>query len=91
MQTEDAEHEAGGKRLDYDAVVRIAGSIAPWKISAILALNATVEDLEEAVAWVSVEIGDSGLRHDSGREAVADGRAAGIYEILVADRAEPDD
>ncbi len=90
MQTGDPDSESG-QRLDYEAVVRTAGSIAPWKISAILALNATVEDLEEAVAWVSVETDGSGLHHARAGEAAADGRAAGIYEILVADRAEPDD
>jgi hypothetical protein len=80
-----------GRTLDYDAVVRVTGSIAPWKIAEILALNATVEELEQAVAWASVEAGDSGLHHDSAGDAVAEARVAGIYGILVADRAEVDE
>ena len=78
------------RRLDYDAVVRTTGSIAPWKISAILALNPTEAELEQAVAWVSVESDGSGLRHNSGDEPASDGRVAGIYEILISDRAESD-
>jgi hypothetical protein len=80
-----------GRKLDYDAVLRVTGSIAPWKIAEILALNATVDELEKAVAWVSVEADDSGLHHDSGSGAAAEARVAGIYEILVADRAEVDE
>lgn len=69
--------------LDYDAITRAAGEIAPWKITAILALDATVGDLERAVAWAYAEEGQTGLHHI---ETV--GKAGSIYEILISDRTD---
>ena len=75
-------------RLDYDAIVRTVGLIEPWKITAILALGASIEELEQAAAWVSVEDDESGLRHESAGDAATEARVAAIYEIMVSDRAE---
>jgi len=79
------------RKVDYATIVGTAGSIAPWKISAILTLGATVADLEEAVAWISVEQDGSGLHHASSTDIVRDSKAAAIFEILSADRAESSD
>jgi|HigsolmetaAR202D_1030399.scaffolds.fasta_scaffold57163_2 hypothetical protein len=81
------ERDRRPQELDYDAVVRTVGTIAPWKMSAILSLGATVADLEQAAAWISVETDGSGLRHEPAG-AVAEARAIAIYDILTADRPE---
>ena len=79
------------RRLDYAMVKQMAGSLAPWKVSAILALGATVGELEQALAWMSVESGGSGLHHAADADLARDSRVSSIFEILAADRPEPED
>lgn len=85
MGAEGSDRE-GRQRLNYERVVRVAGRIAPWKISAILALNASVDDLDQAVAWASAESGSDGPRRTGG-----DGMAGSIHEILVSDQPDSDE
>ena len=90
MQSQDT--DAGARRkLDYAAIKLIAGTIEPWQVTAILALDVTVGELEQAVAWMAVESEGSGLHHAADRDLATDSRVAGIYEILAAERADSDD
>ena len=64
----------------------MAGETGDSKVAAILATGATLEDLEEAVAWAS---GESDVM---GEERLPlSGRAAVIYDILTADEAYEED
>lgn len=90
MQSSDSDTEAQ-RGLDYASIKQTVGTIEPWKVSAILALGATVGELEQAVAWMTVESDGSGFRHAADRDVATDSRVAGIYEVLAADRAEDED
>jgi len=59
---------------------RLVGDIDDAKVSAILALNPTIEDVEEAVIWIE-ESGE--LRPDG--EWKLSGKASEIFDILTSD------
>ncbi|MEZ5666934.1 MAG: hypothetical protein R3F55_05795 [Alphaproteobacteria bacterium] len=71
------------ERLTYDRVVAVAGQIPAWKVSAILALGATVDELEQAVALVSAEAGMDGAPH-----VARASRVGSIHDILAGERIE---
>ena len=81
---DDAQASAG--KLTHDRIIRIAGEISDAKIAAIEATGATLEDLEEAVAWAS---GESDVMGDE--RLPLSGLASVVYEILTADEAYDDD
>ncbi len=67
-------------RLDRRAILEIAGNIEDAKVVAIERSSATIEQLEEAVAWAS------GLDAAMGKEHhPLSGIVAQLYEILTAD------
>jgi hypothetical protein len=68
------------QRIGHDDVVRLCGDIEDSKISAILGTGATMEELEEAVAW---SIGQDDLMGEE-RKPLS-GNVAQIYEILISD------
>ena len=66
--------------LTHDAVCRIAGNMDDSKVAAVLATGASVEQLEEAVAWAT---GESDVMGDL--RLPLTGRVAALYDILTAD------
>lgn len=81
-------HDAGAatNKLTHDLIVGIAGDTSDAKVAAILATGATVEDLEEAVAWAS---GESDVM---GEERLPlSGLVSAVYDILTADEANEED
>jgi hypothetical protein len=66
-------------RLTADEVHEICGDVLDWKVSAILALQPTAEDLAVAVGWANQqdELGQEGLP--------LEGVPAQVYEVLTAD------
>ena len=78
--------ETAASKLTHELIVRIAGETSDAKVAAILAAQASVEDLEEAVAWAG---GESDVM---GEERLPlSGLAAVVYDILTADEAYQDD
>lgn len=77
---------APADKLTHDTIVGIAGETSDAKVAAILATEATVEDLEEAVAWAS---GESDVM---GEERLPlSGLVSVVYDILTADEAYEED
>ena len=74
---EQQEPQAG---LTHEAILRIAGDISDAKAAAVEAAGATVEELEEAIAWAA---GESDVMGDL-RLPLA-GKVAVLYDILTAD------
>ena len=80
------EARASARKLTHDLIVEVAGETGDSKVAAILATGATLEDLEEAVAWAS---GESDVM---GEERLPlSGLASVLYDILTADEAYEDD
>ena len=77
-QTDDRQKTSA--RLTHDEIVRIAGDIGDAKAAAVEAMGATLEELEEAVAWA---VGESDVMSD--RRLPLAGRTAALYDILTAD------
>jgi len=79
----------GGKAapaLTRNRVVSMVGQLEDAKIAAILAANATVQDLEEAIAWAEAESDVMGEMEKRLTEP-----AVRIYRILMTSKAtEPD-
>jgi hypothetical protein len=71
--------------LDHNEVRRLCGDVPDWKIAAIMALEPTPEEVEEALAWSS---GEDDVMADARKQLT--GKVAEICEILVSDE-EPDD
>jgi hypothetical protein len=66
--------------LTHDEVRRLCGDIVDWKLSAIIATGASLEEIEECVAWIS------GLDDVMGEERKPlTGKVAEIYDILTSD------
>ena len=63
-----------------DQVVAIVGNLDDGRLADILALQPTLEEVEEAVAWSS---GESDVMGEERKPLV--GVAAAVYEILTAD------
>ncbi len=72
--------KAAKPRLTHDQILRIAGEISDAKVAAIEAMGATLEELEEAVAWA---VGESDIMGDQRRPLA--GRIDALYDILTAD------
>lgn len=66
--------------LTHDQILRVAGDISDAKVAAIEATRATLEELEEAVAWA---VGESDVMGDQRRPLA--GRISDLYDILTAD------
>ena len=66
--------------LSHDTVVRIAGDVSDAKAIAIIACGASLDELEQAVAWASLEDDVMGKERRSLTGIVAE-----LYEILTAD------
>jgi phosphoglycolate phosphatase-like HAD superfamily hydrolase len=66
-------------RLTPQDVKQIVGDLDDAKIAAILATDATVEELEEAAAWAS---GESDVMGEL--ERPLEGVVATVYDILLA-------
>ncbi len=66
--------------LDAEAVRRLCGDITDATISAILAVGASIADLEAAIAWAA---GESDVMGEARRPLA--GASAAIYELLAAD------
>lgn len=78
--------EITARKLTHELIVGITGETSDAKVAAILATRASVEDLEEAVAWAS---GESDVM---GEERLPlSGLASAVYDILTADEAYQDD
>jgi hypothetical protein len=77
MKAPDAGEAA---RLDHGEVRRLCGDIADWKISAILATGAEIDDIEVAVAWAA---GEDDVMGEARRPLV--GAAGAVYDIITAD------
>ena len=85
--TESPQHEkASAGRLTHDLIVEIAGETSDAKLAAIIGTGATVEDLEEAVAWAS---GESDVMGDE--RLPLSGLASAVYDILTADEPYAED
>jgi hypothetical protein len=67
-------------KLSHDDVIRLCRDILDWKVHAILALGASIEDLEEAVAWASGEDDMMGKERKPLSGVVAE-----IYDVLTSD------
>ncbi len=62
-----------------EEVRRLCGDMLDWKVSAILALRPSAEDLAAAVAWAE-------RQDDIGQEGhPLEGLPAQVYELLTAD------
>jgi phosphoglycolate phosphatase-like HAD superfamily hydrolase len=68
------------RALTPQDVRHIVGDLDDAKIAAILATDATVEELEEAAAWAS---GESDVMGDL--ERPLEGVVATVYDILMTD------
>ncbi len=66
--------------LNHDQILQVAGDISDAKVAAIEATRATLEELEEAVAWAA---GESDVMGDQRRPLA--GRTSALYDILTAD------
>ncbi len=77
---------SGKPRIGHDDVVRLCGDIEDWKISAILGMDATMAEFEEAVAW---SLGQDDLMIDEHKSL--SGGVAQIYEILMSDQFDNDE
>ena len=72
--------------LSHDTVVRIAGDVSDAKAVAIIASGASLDELEQAVAWASLEDDVMGKERRTLTGIVAE-----LYEILTADEADEDE
>lgn len=66
--------------LAASEVRRLCGDVADWKIAAIVATGAGVDDIEVAIAWAA---GEDDVMGEERRPLV--GAAAAVYDILTAD------
>lgn len=67
--------------ITHDDIVRMVGDLEDSKISTILAMGPTVEELDEAIAWAEAESDVMGEL-----EKPLSGVAAQVYEILMTRR-----
>lgn len=61
-------------------VLHLCGDIADWKVAAILATGADLDEIEAAVAW---DAGEDDVMGEERRPL--SGAAAAVYDILIAD------
>jgi hypothetical protein len=67
-----------GAELTHDRVVSVAGELTDAKVARIIATGATMEELEEAVAFAA---GEDDVMGEA--RVPAAGRVAEIYDILT--------
>ena len=75
-----------GRPIAHDDVVRLIGDLEDAKVSAIMTLGPTVEELEEAITWAESEDDVMGALRKP-----LDGKAARVYEILITRKDFGDD
>lgn len=78
MNNEPDEERTEG--LSHEDVRHLCGDIVDWKVSAILATGASLDDIEAAVAW---DAGEDDIMGEERRPL--SGAAAAVYDILIAD------
>lgn len=69
-----------GRQVDRDDVVRLFGNISDQRIADILATGASLEEMEQAAAWLAQEDDVMGEL-----ERPLTGAAAEVYEIVASD------
>jgi len=74
------EPNEGSTGPTHEDVLRVCGDVADWKVVAILATGASLEEIETAVAW---DAGEDDVMGEERRPL--DGAAAEVYDILIAD------
>lgn len=67
-----------GRPVGHDDIVRLLGDVDEAKVAAVAATGASLEELEEAVAYT---IGEDDVMGEARKPLT--GRAATIYEILT--------
>ena len=67
-------------RPTHDDLRRLCGDVADWKLIAIVETGASLEDIEEAVEWVS---GADDVMGEARKQL--SGRVADVFAILVTD------
>lgn len=72
--------EGSARPLGADDVRHLCGDIADWKVSAILAVGASLEEIETAVAWAA---GEDDVMGEERRPL--SGLSAAVYDVLDAD------
>ena len=82
--SDDSEME-GVAAPGHEDVRRLCGDIADWKVSAILATGADLDQIATAVAWAA---GEDDVMAEERRPLSGD--AAAVYDILVADEEDED-
>lgn len=70
----------GGPGPGYEDVRHLLGDVADWKISAILATGASLDEINAAIAW---DAGEDDVMGEERRPL--SGGAAAVYDILIAD------
>lgn len=70
------------KPPSYDELVHLVGELVPTRLAEIERLQATIAEIEEAVAYAT---GEDDIMGEARIPLI--GRAAEVYEILVADQA----
>ena len=84
MQTKQPASDARSATVSQIDLKNIVGDIDDDKIIAILELQPTLAELEEATVWAT---GDGDVLAKEGRPLT--GVAAEVFEILTADEEEP--
>jgi hypothetical protein len=70
----------GIPKLTSEDVRHVCGDLLDWKVNAILGTDATIGDLEAAVAWLE---GEDDVMGEERRQLT--GASALVYDILAAD------
>ncbi len=73
---------SASKPPSYDELVRLVGELEPVRLAEIEKLQATVEEIEEAVAFAT---GEDDIMGEARLPLI--GRAAQVYEIITSDEA----
>lgn len=76
----------GSQRPSVDEVRRLVGDIERIRLEEIIAIGATLAEIEVALAWAA---GESDVMGEE-RQPLA-GRAAQVYEIIAGDTEFPDE
>jgi len=72
---------SGSRPPTYDELVRLVGDLEPAQIAAIERLGATIDEIEEALAYA---VGEDDVMGEARLPLI--GRVADVYEILIADQ-----
>ena len=73
---------SASKPPSYEELVRLVGELEPERLAEIERLQATIAEIDDAVAFAA---GEDDVMGEARIPLI--GRAAEVYEILVADRA----